>query len=407
MTTIPVPPASRAGSAGLTAVSVAATTLTGLPTALVGALAVLISVDRPISTAQLGFIVAIFFAASATFSLPAGRVCAQLGPTRTMQLSAAATAIVLISIAALPWAYPELLLLFVLAGIANAATHVSVNLLLATAVVHRRQGLAFGVKQASVPAGPLLAGLAVPTIGLGIGWPWAFVIASAFAVAVMLAAAVLGPSHDSEEIRGSPSVRQHVPALALLSIAVGLASAAGNTLGPFLVSSAVAHGFAIGDAGSVLVLGSVSAVIARMVVGWVADNRPREDSLTIVCVLLAVGVAGFLLLGVATTPIALALAVVIAFGAGWGWAGLLWLSVARLSAIPAAAGMAIVQVGASGGAVLGPAIFGLLAQNMSFGLAWTATAATALAASVLTLVARQMLLPQLRVPAAATAGMRS
>lgn len=401
------PQATSSSQVAITTLSIAATVLIGLPLALVGALAVLISVDRPISTVQIGFIVAVFFCASAVASLPAGTLCARLGPTRTMQLSATATAVVLISIAVLPWSYPVLLLLFVLAGMANAATHVSVNLILAAGVVHRRQGLAFGVKQASVPAGPLLAGLAVPTIGLTVGWQWAFALGTAFAVAVVIAGRVLGPPHDTAATRKRTSVREHVPALALLSVAVGLASGAGNTLGPFLVTSTVSSGIPVRDAGSILVLGSVTAVASRMAVGWIADNRPREDSLAIVAILLALGVPGFIVLAAATTTASFAIAVVVAFGAGWGWAGLLWLSVARLSAIPASAGMAVVQVGASGGAVVGPAAFGIVAQHWSFGLAWTATGIVTLAAALLIVAARQLLLPQLRVPPSPTAELSS
>lgn len=380
-----------------TALSVAATTLTQLPIALLGALAILISVDRSLSTVQLGFVVAVFYATSTVSSLPAGWVSERLGPVRTIELSAMVTAIVLISVAVLPWAYPELLLLCAMAGAANAGTQVAVNHLLATRIVQHRQGVVFGVKQASVPAGSLLAGLAVPVVGLTVGWPWAFAIAAGFALIVVLAAESSRTSPRAVRASQDRSVGHHMPALALLSVAVALASAAGNTLAPFLVSSAVARGITASDAGAVLAVGGLAAVVARVIAGWAADHRAREDALTMVAALLGIAVVGFALLATAASPAWFAVGVVIAFATGWGWNGLLWLTVARLQDVPAAAGMSLLQVGASGGGVLGPAAFGLLASNGSYGLAWAAAGGAALAATVLTVVARHLLLPQLRL----------
>jgi MFS family permease len=380
----------------LTALSIAATILSGLPIALLGALDVLISADRELSTIQLGFVVAIFFATSAACSLPAGRLLERLGPIRTMEFAAVAIAIVLLWIGLRPWSYPELLLLGVVAGAANAASQIAVNFLLATRISSTRMGVAFGLKQASVPAGPLVAGLSVPIIGLTVGWPWAFALAAAFAAVVALAAALARTSRRPTGRPAKVEVRRHVPALAILSIAVALASAAGNTLGPFLVSAAVARGFVAADAGAMLAVGGLAAVVARILAGWAADRRAQEDSLTMVAILLGIGVLGFAILATATSPAVFAVGTVIAFAAGWGWAGLIWLSVARLAEIPPAAGMSVVQVGASGGGVLGPAVFGILAGNASYPLAWAVAGAAALVASILTIAARRILLPQLR-----------
>src|SRR5829696_7279082 len=58
----------------------------------------------------------------------------------------------------------------VIAGLANAVSHTAANLSLAREVPASRQGLSFGIKQAAIPVATLLAGLAVPTIAVTLGW---------------------------------------------------------------------------------------------------------------------------------------------------------------------------------------------------------------------------------------------
>ena len=48
-----------------------------------------------------------------------------------------------------------------------------------------RQGLSFGVKQAAIPVSTLLAGAAVPTVALTVGWRWAFVAAAVAALTAL------------------------------------------------------------------------------------------------------------------------------------------------------------------------------------------------------------------------------
>ena len=50
-----------------------------------------------------------------------------------------------------------------------------------------RQGLSFGVKQAAIPVSTLLAGAAVPTVALTLGWRWAFVLGGLRAMAALAA----------------------------------------------------------------------------------------------------------------------------------------------------------------------------------------------------------------------------
>ena len=57
------------------------------------------------------------------------------------------------------------------------------NLLLAKGIRPERQGWALALKQAGVPAGTMLGGLAVPLLGVTVGWRWAYVAGALGALA--------------------------------------------------------------------------------------------------------------------------------------------------------------------------------------------------------------------------------
>lgn len=50
-----------------------------------------------------------------------------------------------------------------------------------------RQGLAFGIKEASIPGASMLAGLSLPVIAAALGWRASFVAAAAVAAVVLVA----------------------------------------------------------------------------------------------------------------------------------------------------------------------------------------------------------------------------
>ena len=64
----------------------------------------------------------------------------------------------------------HLALAVLLGGIANTLTQPASNLALARALPARRLGLAFALKQSSIPIASMIGGLAVPTMGLLLGW---------------------------------------------------------------------------------------------------------------------------------------------------------------------------------------------------------------------------------------------
>jgi MFS family permease len=159
------------------------------------------------------------------------------------------------------------------------------------------------------------------------------------------------------------------------------------------VASAVDRGISPAHAGLVLALGSFVGILVRVAAGWLGDRLGR-GSLLMVVGLVVVGIAGYAGLALTDEPLLVALFTMLAFGGGWGWGGLVLLALARVSPTAPGRAMGIVQVGPMSGAVLGPLVFGRLAETVSFGAAWAVMAFLALAGVATILVSRRRLLRQ-------------
>jgi MFS family permease len=281
----------------------------------------------------------------------------------------------------------------VLGGLANAVSHPATNLSLAREVPAGRQGLSFGVKQAAIPAATLLAGLAVPGIAVTLGWRWAFAggAALAFAVALLVPGATLGGVRRLKEARVG-DVR--VTSLLLLALGIGLGSTATTPLGAFLVESSVASGLRVETAGLLLALGSAVNIVVRVAFGHLADGM-SSGRLLLVAAMLGIGVGGFVLLATGESGLILP-GTLLAFGAGWGWPGLFNFAVVKTNPAAPAAATGITQTGASGGAALGPLVFGLVVEAASYEVAWLVSGAIALAALAAILAGRRLLLRDYR-----------
>lgn len=370
--------------------AVAVATAGVLPGFLTGGLAVQIRGELGFGQGALGFAVAVFFAASALASAVSGRVVERVGSSSGMRLAAAVSAASLLAVSVLAGSWWGLVVCLVLGGAGNAISHPASHLLLAREVPQGRQGLAFGVKQAAIPAATLLAGLAVPLVATTIGWRWAFAGGAALALCV----ALLVPRGREEGMRSRVKAARagDVPLapLVLLALGIGLGSAAANPLGAFVVESAVAAGIEVGAAGLLLALGSAVGIGVRVVFGHLADKL-ESGRLRLVAGMLGVGTVGFVLLASGVVPL-LVIGVVLAFAAGWGWPGLFNFAVVKSNPRAPAAATGITQTGASSGAAVGPLAFGLLVEGTSFGTAWLVSGTVALVAAAAILVGRGMLL---------------
>lgn len=365
------------------------TTLGTLPVFLLGALAVLVRADLGFSETQLGAAATVFFGTSTLLSLPAGRVAERYGAFRATTAAAAIGTAALLGIAVFARSYPVLLVFLTVAGAGNAFAQIGSNLSLARGVPGPRQGLAFGVKQTAIPVATLLGGLAVPLIGLTVGWRWAF----AGGAAVALVFAVVVPPDVAPPPRpANTPVRAGDAAtgpLAVIALGAALGAAATNAFGAFLVESAVASGVSPGTGGLLLAAGSTLGIVMRLSVGWAADRRDGRH-LRVVAAQLAGGAVGLGLLATAGT-IPLVLGTLLGFGAGWSWPGLLNFAIVRVNRGAPAAATSITQTGVFAGGALGPVAFGATVEAASYDVAWIASAVLLLAAAGLVTVGRRLL----------------
>jgi MFS family permease len=369
--------------------AVAVATAGVLPAFLTGGLAVQMRGEFGFGVAALGLAVAAFFVCSSLASAVMGRLVERIGSRQGMRLAAIGSAASLLGIALLAGSWAGLVACLVLGGLANAVSHPATHLSLAREVPACRQGLSFGVKQAAIPAATLLAGLAVPGIAVTLGWRWAFAGGAALALAV----ASLVPEASGSTPRRRERTREkdaRVAPLLLLALGIGLGSTAATPLGAFIVESSVAAGLRVETAGLLLALGSAVNIVVRILFGHLADGM-SGGRLRLVAAMLGIGVAGFALLATGESGLIVPGAL-LAFGAGWGWPGLFNFAVVKTSPGAPAAATGITQTGASGGAALGPLVFGLVAEVTSYDVAWLGSGAMALAALVAILAGRRMLL---------------
>jgi predicted MFS family arabinose efflux permease len=385
--TAPTPPLPGPAAVRAAAGAVTATVAVAVPVFLLGGLSVLIAQDLHFSPAGLGGLVSVYFGVGALCAVPTGKLVERYGSRRTTAAGIVLSAVAMLLIAVAARSYGTLFALVAFAGLANGLGQLGSNLSLARTVPPHRQGLAFGVKQAAIPISTLMAGIAVPTVGLTLGWRWAFAIAALFCCAALL---VLPPDSSG---RGNGPARERstrTAGLVVLAAAGTLASGTANALGAFLVSSAVDRGIDAGTAGLVLALGSALGIAGRVTAGWVADRR-EGGHLLVVTGMMALGAGGLALLA-APGHVALLIGTLAGFGLGWAWPGLLNFAVVRIEKHAPAAATSITQTGVYAGGAAGPLAFGATVHATSYATAWLLSAVIMVCAAVLTVLGRRLLL---------------
>jgi MFS family permease len=354
------------GLARPSALAIATGAATVLPGFLVGALALQIRGSLDVSVAAVASGLTVFFAAGALGAGPGGRLAERVGALTAMRGCLLVTAACLTAAGLGARSLLVLLVVLAVAGLSNAITQPAINLFMADQVPFERQGLAFGIKQSAIPAAVLVSGLALPLVALPFGWRATFVLCAAGALAV---AAVVGRSAGAF---APPPERKPAPrpSRALLMTAAGaaLGSAGPNSLGAYLVASAVDVGIAEGTAGLLAAAGSASSLVARVLFGRRADRR-GEYGFGAVIALLVAGSAGFALLATDTTPLFVA-GTVIAFALGWGWPGLFNLAVVDHNRHAPGAATGVTQTGIYIGAAGGPAAFGVISTELGYSTGW-------------------------------------
>ncbi len=350
------------------------------PVHLFGALAPKIQADLGFGDALQGIAVGIFFAVAAGFSIWGGALTDRIGPSPALRIASVATAAGGL-VALVSPGYAVIVIALVLAAVGNGISQPGNNTFIAGGVPAHRRGVALGVKQAAIPVSTALAGLSLPIIGESIGWRWAYVLAIALA---LVALAVIPHVEPPTERQTLAQTRSFSPSrgLRLVMVAAGFGAAAVSSIGAFLVRSAQDAGFSVSGAGYLQVTGSVALISTR--VGWGAlMDRIRVSRFGFSTALMVVGGFGFPLLATGNHTLMVAGAV-LAYGAAWSWPGIVHLGVVEHHPNATGAASGIVQAGMFTGAMTGPVLFGIIADQAGFGWAWMLSAVfVALAAIVM------------------------
>jgi MFS family permease len=366
--------------------------LVALPFFMVGGLAVQIKEELGLTEAALGAAVTIGFVTGALTAPLGGRVADHFGPRRSVYLGCVLCAVTLLGLGLVVDGWGVMVGFLCLGGVAVALTDPGLAILVSRSIPDEVQGLAFGVKEASIPAATLVAGIAVPTVALTVGWRWAFAfgLLPLVAVFVLLPRLEVGPKRsEPAAARGtSKKASPHRNAVLLVAVAAALGTTAASGVGIFLTDSAVAMGMSPGNAGLLLAFGSIAGIIARVSTGILAD-RTGGPQFKLISLMLAGG-ALTIALGSTGNTWLLIVATVGAFTGGWAWTGIYFLSLVKTNPDRPGAVAGIGTAGLGVGNAAGPVLFGVVAGSVSFGAAWIGAAIVAALAAGLMAAARKM-----------------
>ncbi len=271
---------------------------------------------------------------------------ARFGPVRSMQLGQLC-AVIAMAVAALGW-WPALMASALLLGIGYGPNPPAGTRILQATAPKQHRSLIFSIKQAGAPAGGALAGLIIAPFAVAHGWNAALLLAVAAGV---LSATAIGPLRemmDVERDRGRSIHPRDVFSLAnllgpvavlwgdrlmlsLTAMALSFSFAQG-TLYSFSVTYLTGRGMSLRDAGFAYACLQVAGVLARILLGWLADRTGRPAmNLTVQAYAGAAALVAYALM-----PIDLPLAVVALIATVCGflccsWNGIYMAEVARLA----------------------------------------------------------------------------
>lgn len=317
---------------------------------------------------QLSISVSAYFIAAAIASLTLGPLTDRMGPSLGLRISAGLSTAILVGIPFLATNWQTVVAFLALAGLANTIAQLSSNLAVAEAVSRRRQALGFGLKQAAVPVGALLAGLLASSLGINVGWEIPFLVAATLAAA----ATVFTPSFPGVGGHATRRVFARPPGpLVALAMCGMFGGATGNALAVFVVDAGVTIGFSSARAAVVLSIGSAVSITMRVAAGWLVDRRSSTGFGELGAIFL-LGVAGFGLLAVAGGEgVWFVIGVLIGFASAWGFPGVMYFTTVRLGLLPPASATGLVLSGTYLGSIVGPLLAGFIAERASYTQVWT------------------------------------
>lgn len=166
----------------------------------------------------------------------------RVGALAALRTAVFATAVGSGTIAVATGSFAMLVVLLLATGTVNGIAQLAASATVADSVPPRRQGVAFGVKEAARPAATLLCGIAVPLVVL-VDWRWAFVACAALALLLLPASSSRANAPARTRVRAAVPAGRAPLALVMLAVAA-LGSAVGTTAGTFMVDTCMSAGAA-------------------------------------------------------------------------------------------------------------------------------------------------------------------
>jgi len=339
-----------------------------VPVFIVGSLAVLIRADLEISRFHFGLVVSAFWASSALSAIPLGRLAQRIPPSLLTPIAAGILGLTLGTLA-LSQEILHIALSLILAGCAGAALQLSISRILTESIPLQRQGLAFGIKQAAVPLGTLVSGVAVSLAASQFGWRL-----TTAAVGVLVAFGVPLIRRWSSSVAAPSAPRARVAlarkrALLTLSIIGACGGFSGTSMATFVVEFLVESRIDVWLAGVILTAASLVTIVARIGLGWFLDYFPVSPA-PVMAIIMTLGGAMLVALWIPLGPLALAVLVVFAYAMAWSWPGALLYIVARIFPKNVASASGVVQGFVWTGATSGPVVSAILITSFGFQLTW-------------------------------------
>jgi MFS family permease len=297
--------------------------------------------DLGVSSAAVGYYIAIAYAGSMLGSAAAGGWVARFGPIRVSQAGLALCLAGLLLAAS--GRAPLVLLGGFVIGLGYGPTTPASSVILVRAAPPSMFSLTFSIKQTGVPAGGVLAGAIVPWLVLAAGWQWTTV---AIGAACFVLAVLIAPVRPAYDVGLNP----HAP-VSLRAVLAPVALVAGHarlremavtsfvyggvqiTLVTYLVTFLV-DSFAVSLvlAGAVMAVSQVASVAGRIVWGVLADRAVTRRTML---GLLGLGMGASAMATLAASPAWpgwLLFVFASAFGAtAVGWNGVYLAEVARVA----------------------------------------------------------------------------
>jgi MFS family permease len=373
-------------------------TATAYLTRLLPTIAPVLTAQFGWSEASIGYLAGLTMAGSMLFLLGGGPLIRRLGPIRSLQAGLALSGLALAALVEPIWTVAALASIAI--GLGYGPSVPAGNDVLQRYAPARHRGLIFSIKQAGVPLGGVIAGLALPALIEGFGWRAALVFSALLVLVSLAAVEPLRHDIDAARDRTQPiglrrllslsnllqplRILQESPDLARVGIAGGCFAAGQGAWLAFLVTYAAAKlDCSLAQAGLLFAVMQATGMVGRLIIGFIAD-RMRSGILAMLVVAVGSALSSFMFAAASATWSFAALTAIVALAglSVTGWNGVQLSELARLAppgrvAEASAGGTVLVFVGF----VLGPILFAaLVAGTGRYEPGYIATGAIAIVA---------------------------